>query len=415
VPIYEYRGFDGNCKETSGIIDAESPRAARLKLRKQSIFPTDIDEKKADGKPATKGTGLSVQIDLSKYFTYVSATDVATMTAQLSTLVGASIPVVEALSAVLEQSEKPALKVVLADVREKVNEGASLAQSLKGHPKVFDELYTNMVAAGEKSGALELVLKRLADHTEAMGKLRGKVVAALIYPALMAMIGAGLLITIFTVVIPRVRRMFDSFHAGLPLLTRALLGASDIVGSYWWIVLALIALGVWLFRRWVKKPAGRERWHALQLKTPVIGKIVRTIAVSRFCRTLATLLVSGVPILTALEIVRRVVQNDVLARAIGEAAKNIQEGQSIAVPLRQSGQFPPLVTHMISIGERTGELEPMLDKVANAYDAYVERSLSAFTALLEPLLIIAMGGTIGIVALALLLPMLQLSRLAGLH
>jgi general secretion pathway protein F len=413
VPIYEYRGFDASGKEVNGIIDAESSRAARLKLRKQSVFPTDLDEQKAGGKTATKGKGLSVQVDLAKYFTFVSAADVSTMTSQLSTLVGAAIPVVEALSAVLDQSEKPAMKVVLADVREKVTEGSSLAQAFRGHPKVFDELFTNMVAAGEQSGSLELVLKRLADHTEAMGRLRGKVVAVLIYPALMAMVGAGLLMTIFTVVVPRVRRMFDSFHAGLPLLTRALLGTSDLVSSYWWVVLVLIIVGTWLFRRWVKTPAGRERWHALLLKTPGLGKIVRTIAVSRFCRTLATLLVSGVPILTALDIVRRVVQNDVLARAIEEAARNIQEGQSIAEPLRLSGQFPPLVTHMISIGERTGELEPMLDKVANAYDSYVDRSLQTFTSLLEPLIIIAMGGTIGIVSLALLLPMLQLSRLAG--
>jgi general secretion pathway protein F len=221
------------------------------------------------------------------------------------------------------------------------------------------------------------------------------------------------LIGIFTVVIPRVRRLFDSFKATLPLLTRILLAASDIVSGWWWIVLPAIVAAIWLFVRWTRSPKGREKWHRFLLKVPILGKIVRTIAVSRFCRTLATLLISGVPILTAFEIVRRVVQNEVLAKAIEESSRNIQEGQSIATPLRQSGQFPPLVTTMISIGERTGDLEPMLDKVANAYDEYVAQALETFTSMLAPLLIVFMGGTIGFVALALLLPMLQMSRMIG--
>lgn len=415
MPIFEYHGLDAHGKTTSGIIDADSSRAARLKLRKQNIFPTEVEEQKLDGKPKSrvKGKGFSMEVDLSKYFTFISQQDVSTMTSQLATLVGASIPVVEALGAVQEQVEKQPLKVIMADVKEKVNEGASFAQALKSHPKVFDDLYVSMVAAGEASGALELVLARLATHTEAMVQLRSKVVAALIYPALMAFVGSGLLIGIFTVVVPRVRRLFDSFKATLPLITRIMLKTSDIVSAWWWIILPALILLLWLFRRWTHSPKGRLKWDQILLKIPVLGKIVRTIAVSRFCRTLATLLISGVPILNAFEIVARVVQNSVLAKAIEEASRNIQEGQSIAVPLRQSGQFPPLVTHMIAIGERTGELEPMLDKVANAYDSYVERALEAFTSMLGPIIIVMMGGTIGIFALALLLPMLQMSRMIG--
>lgn len=411
MPVFEYKAFDAKGREVAGIVDADNARGARARLRKQGIYPTAIDVQQP-GK-ATKGKGLAIQVDFSRVFQRVSRGDVATMTSQLATLVGASIPLVEALTALQEQVEKPALKVVLADVREKVNEGASLGKALRAHPRVFDDLYVNMVTAGEQSGSLDVVLERLTEHTEAMLRLRQKIVAALIYPVLMALVGLGLLIGIFTVVIPRVRRLFDSFGEGLPLVTRLLLWVSEVVGGWWWAVILLVGLAWWLFRRWSRTEEGRYKWHSMLLRVPILGRILRTIAVSRFCRTLSTLLVSGVPIINSLQIVQRVVANDVLAKAIGGSTDNIREGQSIAVPLRQSGEFPPLVTHMIAIGERTGDLEPMLEKVAKAYDAYVERALEAFTSLLEPILIIAMGGTIGFVALALLLPMLQMSRLAG--
>ncbi len=412
MPVYEYKAFNGQGRQVTGIVDAEAPRLARAKLRAQNIFATELVPQQAGRLPA-KGGKQAFRLDLSRLFQRVSAADLATMTSQLSTLVGAAIPLVEALSAVLEQVEKPALKAVLADVRAKVNEGSSLAEALQAHPRIFDNLYVSMVAAGERAGALETVFDRLTSHTEAMLRLRQKVVAALIYPVLMALVGVGLLAGIFTVVVPRVRKLFESFGEGLPLMTQMLLGVSDMVTAWWWLILGFFVAGAFAFRRWMKTPDGRARWHRLLLRLPVVGRIIRTIAVSRFCRTMATLLVSGVPILTALQIVKRVVANDVLAQAIEASTKNIREGQSIAVPLKQSGEFPPLVTHMIAIGERTGDLETMLEKVASAYDAYVERALETFTALLEPILILAMGGTIGLVAVALLLPMLQMSRLAG--
>jgi len=320
---------------------------------------------------------------------------------------------VEALSALLEQVEKPALKVVLADIKESVNEGTSLAKAMAAHPKVFDDLYVNMVAAGERSGALDKVLDRLTEHTESMLALRSKVTGAMIYPVLMGMVGGGLMAIIMLVVVPKVRKLFDSFGEGLPLPTKILLGFSQFTMDWWWLI-ALVCTAVFIgWRRWVKTKKGRETWDRLMLKIPLFGGILRTIAVSRFCRTLSTLLASGVPILSALDIVRKVVGNVVLAEAIEKAAENIREGQSVAVPLRQSGEFPPLVTHMIAIGERTGDLEPMLEKVANAYDAAVERALSTLTSLLEPLLIVVMGGIIGAAAVALLLPMMQMSQFAG--
>ncbi len=425
MPVYEYKGLDGKGKEVSGIVDADSARTARTKLRKQGTFPTEVKEqsagtaRKVTGKGgkasggASKGKGLNVEIDLSKTFQFVTRADVATMTSQLSTLVGASIPMVEALSALLDQVEKPALKVVLADIKERVNEGSSLAKALGHHPKVFDDLYVNMVAAGEQSGALDKVLDRLTEHTESMLALRSKVTTALIYPALMAFVGVGLLTVIMLVVVPKVRKLFDSFGEGLPLPTKILLETSQFFMDWWWLISALVTVGLFLWRRWLKTKEGRAKWDRWMLRIPVLGGILRTIAVSRFCRTLSTLLISGVPILTALGIVQKVVGNVVLTEAIEKAADNIREGQSVAVPLRQSGEFPPLVTHMIAIGERTGDLEPMLEKVANAYDAAVDRAIATFTSLLEPLLIVVMGGVIGGTAIALLLPMMQMSKFAG--
>ncbi len=423
MPVYEYKGLNARGKEVSGIIDADSSRTARARLRKQGTFPTEVKEqaggarKKANGKVGKgvepKGKGLNVEVDFSKTFQIITRSDVATMTSQLSTLVGASIPMVEALSALLEQVEKPALKVVLADIKERVNEGSSLAKALEKHPKVFDDLYVNMVAAGEQSGALDRVLDRLTDHTEAMLALRSKVTTALIYPALMALVGVGLLTVIMLVVVPKVRKLFDSFGEGLPMLTKILLETSEFCMDWWWLISLVASGALYGWRRWLGTENGRNTWDRWLLKIPVMGGILRTIAVSRFCRTLATLLASGVPILTALGIVKKVVGNKVLTDAIEKAADNIREGQSVAVPLRQSGEFPPLVTHMIAIGERTGDLEPMLEKVATAYDAAVERALATFTSLLEPLLIVVMGGTIGVTALALLLPMMQMSKFAG--
>lgn len=410
MAAFEYKGMDARGAAISGIVDADSPKSARQKLRKQGVFPTEVWEQKA-GK-ATRGEGLSVSVDFSRFFQRVKAADIAEMTSQLSTLVGAGIPMVEALSALIDQIENPALKVILVEVREQVNQGHTLAEALRAHPKVFGDLYVNMVAAGEQSGALDIVLVRLTEYTEASVRLRQKLVGSLTYPVLMGFVGAGIVVGLFVGVIPRVKRIFDSFDATLPLITRVLLGASDFVVAWWWALILLLAVGVWYLRRWVRTPAGRHRWHQLALRLPIFGRINRLVAVSRFARTMATLLSSGVPILTALGIVKNVVQNDIIAEAVANAGRNISEGQSIAEPLKQSGQFPPLVTHMIAVGEKTGELEPMLGKVADAYDQQVETILGTLTSLLEPIIILFMGGVVLLVALAILLPMLNLSNVA---
>jgi len=414
MAVYEYKGLDGRGKAIAGIIDAEGAKSARTRLRKQGLFPTDIKQQAVAGggseKADKKGGGLSREVDVAAFFQRVGIKDISAMTTQLATLIGANIPMVEALSAIQEQCEKDKLKVILADVREKVNQGGGLADAMESHPKVFSDLYVNMVRAGEASGSLDLVLQRLASYTEGQVKLRGKVTGAMIYPILMSVVGGAIVMGLFVFVIPRIRRVLESFGQTLPAITRITLGISELVLGWWWAI-GLLGFGAYtLFRRWKATKEGRFKWHSFLLKAPVFGPIVRRVAVTRFCQTLSTLLDSGVPILTAVGIVERVVQNDVLAKAVREAAENISEGDSIAAPLRQSGEFPPLVTHMIAIGERTGELESMLGKVADSYESQLESTLEGLTSLLEPLLILVMGGVVGFIAMAIMLPMLNMSN-----
>ena len=406
MAVFDYAGFDAAGKAVKGVIDADSARTARGRLKKQGLFPTDVSEQRSG---TVKGKGLAIEVDFSKYLQRVGPQDMATLATQMSTLVGAGIPMVDALTALCEQTENPKLKSVLTDVREKVNEGSTLARALKNHPTVFDDLFINMISAGEQSGALELVLQRLAAYTEATVALRGKLVAAVTYPILMMVVSSGLVLGLFTFVIPRIKRIFDSYGKALPLLTQALFAISNLVTGHPILLFGTIAFAVFGYRRWLKTTKGRAWWHRTQLRLPVFGPLNRTVAVSRFCRTLGTLLVSGVPILAALTIVKTVVGNDLIAAAVESAAKNIAEGQSIAVPLKASGEFPPIVTHMITIGEKTGELENMLTKVADAYDAEVENTVNSLTSLLTPILTVFMGLVVALIALGILLPMLQMT------
>jgi general secretion pathway protein F len=410
MAVFEYKALNSSGKAVNGMVDADSAKFARSKLRRQGIFPTEVWEQRAGG--ATRGKGLNREIDLRRLFQGVSSQDLALATGQLATLVNAGITVVEALHALEEQVDNPILKSTLVATREDVNQGDSLADALEKHPKVFNGLFISMIRAGEKSGALGVVLLRLTEYTESQVRLKGKVMSALMYPVLMGFVSFAIVMGLFIGVIPRIRRIFESFGEGLPLITRVMLWLSEFLQNWWFLLIVFMVAAVLGAIRWVKLPAGRAIWHQWKLKFPIFGKINRQVAVSRFCRTMATLLDSGVPILSAVAIVQTVVQNDVLAKAIEEAGTNIREGQSIAAPLKASGEFDPMVTHMIAIGEKTGELEPMLSKVADAYDQQVENTLNALTSLLEPLLILVMGGVVTIIALSILLPMLNLSAIA---
>ena len=408
MPIFEYSGIDSKGKKTAGNVDAENERSARAKLRRMGVFPTTIG---VEGKGGGGKGGLSMQIDVGKFLQRVKVQDVAVMTRQLATLIGANIPLVDALAALVDQIENPKLRNILAGVRERVIEGSKLSDALRGHPKIFGDLYVNMINAGESSGALEIVLQRLADFTEGQSKLRSKVIGAMIYPAIMSFVGVTLMIMLLTFVVPKVTKIFVDMKATLPLPTRMLMGASNAVTDYWYVFVLLVPVAVYGVRRFLNTPGGRAWWDKKLLTLPLFGKLNKMVIVSRFTRTLSTLLSSGVPLLTAMDIVRNIITNTRLRAVIEQTRDNVREGQSVADPLRRSGEFPPLVTHMISIGEKTGELEKMLERIADTYDAEVDNTVSTLTTLLEPIMILVMAGIVSFIVMSILLPIIKLNQL----
>jgi len=405
MPVYQYKGWDAKGKKTDGVVDAESPKAARIKLKREGVYASDLTERalKPD-KP------WNISISFSRGTGRIGSREVSVSTRQMSTLVGAGLPIVSALNALIEQVENEGLKGVFADVRERVNEGASFADALAAHPRVFNDLYVNMVRAGETSGALEVVLERLADFLEGQNVLRGKIIAALIYPTIMVLVGSGLLFFMITFVIPQVRTIFEETGRALPLPTQFLLGSTALIRTWWWLIVILLAGAVYGFRRFIRTENGRRWYDDYRLKTPIFGNLILLIALSRFTRTLATLLTSGVTLIRSLDIVKHVVNNTLIREAIEKARDSISEGSNFAEPLRQSRFFPPIVTHMVAIGERTGELEDMLSRVADAYDTDVETKIQAMTSVMEPVLIVVMGAVIGFIVVSVLLPILQMAQ-----
>ncbi|MBI3185228.1 MAG: type II secretion system inner membrane protein GspF [Myxococcales bacterium] len=414
MPVFEYRGLSEAGKSVNGLREADSPKTLRSLLRKEGVFLTDVLGE-ADGARVAagqKGAPLqaSTQIDLRRLARgRITTDDVAIMTRQLATLLGAGVALVESLTALVDQVEKERLKRVLSDVKQRVNEGSSLGDALASHQKVFGSLYVNMVKAGEHSGALDAVLLRLAEFTEGQARLRQKILGTLMYPVIMAIIGGGVLALLMTVVIPKVTKIFEDMKATLPWTTRLLIWSSDTLQNWWFIIFpGLIAAAVG-FAYWTKSAGGKPAWDRFVLRVPVFGGLVRLLSVARFSRTLATLLKSGVPLLAAMDIVKNVLTNTVLAEVVEKARDSIREGESIANPLKRSGEFPPLVYHMVAIGERSGQLEDMLLNVADSYESQVNVRIGALTSLLEPLLIVAMGGVIAFVAFSILMPILQIN------
>jgi general secretion pathway protein F len=463
MAVFEYRGIlSATGKTVRGVRDADNAKTLRATLKREGILLTKADEEQ---KGVRRRGGDSSGGLFGKR---VSAGDVAMTTRQLATLVMAGIPLVESVGALIEQVEGLELKRVLTQIVDRLNEGSSLAKALEPHPHVFSNLYVSMVSAGEASGTLENVLERLADYMENQSKLRGKVGAAMAYPALMMVIGSGLITLMMVVVVPKVTAIFESLDRALPWYTELLIGTSKFIASNQllgfilasatftltrgatrdykesesakkaaFVTAAFIAGGVlvlcaflvesfWMyalggvvgviaatafawFNAWLATPAGRVAKDSFLLKIPVLGSLIRMLAVSRFARTLATLLRSGVPLLKAMEIVKNVLDNAKLEKVIETAAGSIREGESIAGPLKRSGDFPPIVTHMIAVGERSGQLEQMLENVARAYDTQVETKVQALTSLLEPLMIVVMGGGVGFIAFAILMPLIEMN------
>lgn len=404
MPAYEWRGLTTAGKKVRGVRDADSPKVLRQVLRRDGIMVTDVEVEFA-GQSIHKRS-----INIKKFWDRTTVLDIALLTRQLATLLKSAIPLVEAITALSDQVEKPDLKRALVQVRDKVNEGSGFADALKLHPNLFSVLYVNMVAAGEASGTLEVVLGRLADFLEGQARLKSKVGGALAYPAFMALMGVVIIAVMMTVVVPKVTAIFEDFKQALPWYTRVLIFISRVFADYWWLLLILTVGGVWFFRRWLRTPHGRSRWDHWMITWPLIGKLNLMVAVSRFARTLSTLLAGGVPVLSAMEITRNVIENKELEEVVETARLSIREGESLAAPLKRSGKFPPLVTHMIAVGERSGQLEAMLDNVAVAFEGQVESRLTAMTSLLEPMMIVLMGGISGAIAFSILMPLMRINE-----
>jgi general secretion pathway protein F len=410
VPLYAYKGFGASGKTVSGVREAESPKVLRLALRKDGVVVTQVDLSKG-GKKQTKAKGLSREVEFGEVLKSVKKTDVAAFTRQLSTLLKAGIPLAEALGALFDQAEKVRLKRVLGEIRSAVNEGASMADSLAKHPKVFDDLYISMVRAGETAGNLDEVLVSLADFMESAQKLRGKVKGAMVYPVIMVIVAVTVLSILMIAVVPQITKTFTTQGRALPLKTQFLVWLSHVMGAFWYVWLVSIVGFIFGFRAWSRSPVGRTRWHGFVLRSPLFGPLVRQVAVARFCRTLGTMLQSGVPMLRALEVAKEVLGNVVLMKAVEVARAGVTEGESLAVMLRRSGHFPATVTHMMAVGERSGQLESMLIRVADAHEQEIEMRLQRLTALLEPLMIMFMGVAVGFVVFAILEPLMDMSQM----
>ena len=405
MAVFAYKGVDSRGKSVKGVREADSAKALRTLLKRDGVLATEILEQAEAARRSAR------EIDLMRMFRRISPLHLAVSTRQLAVLLRSGIPLVEALSALIDQLDQPELKAAFTDARNRVNEGSSFADALRTHPKIFSNLYVNMVAAGEASGTLEAVLGRLAEFLADQVRLRTKVQGAMAYPAFMTVVVLLILFAMMVVVVPKVTVIFESFNQVLPWYTNVLIFTSNVFANYWWLILMLLVAGAYGFYRWKQTEEGRTKWDLFVLRAPLFGQLTIMVAVSRFARTLSTLLSSGVPVLSAMEITRNVLGNTELMRVVEEARASVREGEGIAKPLRNAGRFPPIVTHMIAIGERSGQLEEMLEHVAEAYDQQVEVRVSAMTSLLEPILIVLLGGMVASIAFAILMPLLQINEM----
>lgn len=407
MPIFEYKGLTRDGKNTKGVLDSENQRAARLKLKKDGIFVVSIEDKKKSSvqkKSGARGRSGTVPVK-----------DLSLMTRQLATLIKANVPLVEALTAVSEQVENPILSEALADCKNMVNEGLSLHKAFAKYPNVFSPIFLSMAEAGEMSGTLDIILIRLAEFTESQAELRQRIQSAMTYPIIMLVVITLVIFGLFTKVLPEILAVFESFpDMTLPWYTQLISSTSQVFINHWYLFAGFIVISISLFTHWKNSTEGRKSWDGISLKLPLAGDIIRMVAISRFTRTLATLLNGGVPMLNALDIVRNVVDNHAIALAIDEAKSNIAEGESIAGPLRKSGHFPPLVVHMVNIGEKTGDLENMLTLVADAYDFQVKAKVDTITTILNPFMTLLIGIVIFVIVLSIIVPMFDLtSKLGG--
>jgi general secretion pathway protein F len=406
MAVFAYRGISTEGRSVSGVVDADSARAAREKLRASGIFPTDINEERA----AAAQAGKSREWTLFRR-RGMGASELALLSRQLGSLLGAGVQLVDALSALSQQATRAIVKRMLSQVRERVREGMPLADALSAHPETFSELYIGMVRAGEQAAALEAVLERLAEYSERQSEFVAKVRGALTYPIIMICVGTAIMGFLVTYVVPQVATIFEQQHAALPLATQLLIGFSAFVTTNWIWILLVIAAIVAGIAFGLSTPRGRQLYDTAVLKVPFLGDTMIRVICARFARTLATLLASGVQLLPSMDAVRAVVTNGLVRDAIEKSREEIREGHGMGQTLSQSGLFPPLLIEMIRVGERSGELEQMLERVADNYEREVSYSLSQVTTIMEPVMTVMMAAVIVFMMLAVLMPIFQLNQI----
>ncbi|MDG1498388.1 MAG: type II secretion system F family protein [Planctomycetota bacterium] len=418
MPIYEYKAFAAGGASTTGVIDADTPRAARDKLRREKILVTELKQirgRKGKGESAEKPDRVSFLEKINSMRTAPQGPRgrdievVGGITRQLGTLLAAGIPLAEALRALVDQADNRKHETMFRELREDITTGTSLGDSLAKHPYMFSDLYVNMVKAGEASGHVDSVLSRLADFLQSQRALSRKISSALMYPLLMVGLGVVVVGILLTVVVPKITGMLEDSGQELPFPTKVLVTTSELFQNWWWVGCLLIGLISYLVERFYKTENGKLKIDSSLLKLPVLGDMLQKGSVSRFTRTLSTLLTSGVPAVRSLEITESVVGNQVVANATKHIRTRILEGTDIATPLKQTNAFPSVVGYMVAVGEQSGELENMLDRIADAYDEELEVVTERVTALLEPLMIISLSLVVGFIVYAIVLPILQVS------
>lgn len=406
MPIFEYKAVDGANKVKRGIIDADTTRDARLKLKKEQLFVTDIREAKSRKSGPIRIRGITGIETPNKARTE----QVAAVTRQMASLLQAGIPLAEALRMIIEQAPDKRIESAFRDIREKVTQGVPLGDAVLQHPAYFTDLYANMVKAGESSGALDKVLVRLAGFLQAQTKLKNKVGAAMIYPMIMVLVGVIVVAVLMTVVVPKVTQLIKGRGQELPLPTYVLIKASDFLVNYWLLVMIGALLLVAGFQLFVHSDRGGLAWDRFKLRLPVFGDLMRKQAMARFSITLATLLRSGVPALQAIQVTKNVLDNKVLRNALQTVHDRVVEGTDLATPMKMTGAFPPTISYMVGVGEQAGNLEEMLERIASTYDEEVDLATQKLTSVIEPLIIVLLAVVVAGIVVAIVMPLLQLQR-----
>lgn len=397
MPVYAWKGKAPGGAEQKGELNLANKEEVLSHLRRKRIVASEVKEK-----------GGAVNFKLPAFKKGVSIRDLVIFTRQFSTMVNAGLPLVQCLDILSKQAESAAFREIVADVMHDVEAGSTLSEAMGKRPQAFDNLYVNMVDAGEAGGILDDILARLAGYLEKAEALRRKVKSALTYPAVVLIVALGATTFMLLFIIPTFAKVFADFGGELPLPTRIVLALSDFLKSFWWVLILLTVAFVIAVRRIYKTENGRMKMDAMALKAPILGDILRKASIARFTRTLGTMISSGVPILTALDITARTAGNKVIEAAIMMTKGSIGEGETIAAPLRQSKVFPPMVVQMISVGEETGALDKMLDKIANFYDEEVNVAVDTLTSIIEPIMIVVMGSLVGGMVVAMYMPMFKL-------